>query len=284
VTARLLIVVAAVLFSTGGAAIKACSLSGWQVACYRSVVAAATLLVLLPGARGRWSRATWLVGGAYAATMVLFVTSTKLTTAANAIFLQSTAPLYLLVIGPWVLREPFPRRDLPVIAILGGGLALILLGGTPAQVTAPRPDVGNALALASGVTWAWTLAGIRWAAHDARGTGTTLVAGNLIAAALCAAPALALPGPPPSVNDWSVIAFLGVFQIALAYVCLSAGAREVTALDASLLILIEPVLNPVWTWLVHGEVPGRAALAGGAIVLAATASKTWLDAARVARA
>src|SRR6185436_18210309 len=104
--ARLLLIAAAALFSTGGAAIKATSLTGWQVASFRSAVAAAALAAFLPGARRRWTWGTVAVGAAYAATMVLFVLSNKLTTAANTIFLQSTAPLYLLLLGPWLLHEP----------------------------------------------------------------------------------------------------------------------------------------------------------------------------------
>ncbi len=106
----------ALLFSTGGAAIKGTDLTNWQVACLRSAVATLALVALLPEAR-RWpSRAvlakTLAVGAGYAGTMVMFVAANKLTTAANAIFLQATAPLYLLALGPWLLKEPVRRRDL----------------------------------------------------------------------------------------------------------------------------------------------------------------------------
>ena len=111
--ARVQVLAAAALFSTGGAAIKAAGgMSGWQVASFRSGIAALALVALLPEARRGWRPATWLVGVGYAATMILFVLSTKLTTAANAIFLQSTAPLYLILLGPWLLREPLRGRDL----------------------------------------------------------------------------------------------------------------------------------------------------------------------------
>ncbi len=105
---RLMILMAALLFSTGGAAVKACSLSAWQVASFRSGIAAVTLLLVLPAARRGWGWRTWLVGAAYAGTMISYVLANKLTTAANAIFLQSTAPLYILLLSPILLNERRP--------------------------------------------------------------------------------------------------------------------------------------------------------------------------------
>src|SRR5579863_7908835 len=162
---RLSLFAAALLFSTGGAAIKACSLSSWQVAGFRSGIAAAVLYIALPGARRGWTARTWMVGLAYAATMVLFVLANKLTTSANAIFLQSTAPLYLLLLGPLVLREPLRKVDLAVISIVAAGALLLLfgssLGSGGAVITAPDPRRGNGLALVAGVTWALTITGLR---------------------------------------------------------------------------------------------------------------------------
>src|SRR5690242_14132764 len=102
---RLMLLAAATLFSTGGAAIKAASVSSWQVASFRSAVASVTLLLLFPAARRLANWRLWPVGLAYSGTLVLFVLSTRLTTAANAIFLQSTAPLYLLALAPLLLHE-----------------------------------------------------------------------------------------------------------------------------------------------------------------------------------
>jgi drug/metabolite transporter (DMT)-like permease len=101
---RLLLVAAAILFSTGGAAIKAATLTGWQVACFRAGVAALVLLAALPQARRGWTWRIAPVAAAYAATSVAFAMANRLTTSANAIFLQSTAPLYLLLLGPLLLK------------------------------------------------------------------------------------------------------------------------------------------------------------------------------------
>jgi DME family drug/metabolite transporter len=273
--ARLLVLAAAVLFSSGGAAIKATSLTAWQVASFRSAIAAVAILCMLRGARRLPDRSTWLVGAIYATTMVLFVVANKLTTAANAIYLQGTAPLYILLIAPLVLREPVRRADLVFMGALALGLGAFFMGQEPATGTAPNPALGNLAALASGVTWAGTVMGLRWLSRrsdDPRATQPSLVAGNLIAAG--AALPLALPVTEFSTTDLAILLFLGVFQIGLAYVCLSSGISGVPALEASLLLLLEPVLNPVWAWLVHGEMPTGWALLGGAIIMVATTVRT----------
>ncbi len=285
--ARVRIIAAAALFSTGGAAIKACSLTALQVACFRSGIAALTLLALMPSTRRRWSWRTLVVGAAYAATMIFFVQANKLTTAASAIFLQSTAPLYLLLLGPWLLREPVRRRDIVFMAALGAGLALFFVGVDPMGASAPAPMAGNIFGLLCGVSWALTVTGLRWAARgDGPGGGpdgvTTaalmVFAGNTIACLVCLPGALPLSGA--TLADGVTVLYLGVFQIAVAYILLTGGMRHVLALEASLLLLVEPVLNPVWAWLVQSETPGPWTLAGGGIILGATALRTWSDARR----
>ena len=275
---RLLVLAAAVLFSTGGAAIKSTTLTAWQVASLRSAVAALAILVMLRGARRLPDRATWLVGAIYAATMVLFVVANKLTTAANAIYLQGTAPLYILLAAPALLREPVRRADVVFMGALACGLGAFFMGQEPARETATNPALGNMAALGSGLTWAGTVIGLRWLGRrsaDPAATQPSLVAGNVLAAVMTLP--LALPLAGVSGHDLAIIAFLGVFQIGLAYVCLSGGIGGVPALETSLLLLLEPVLNPIWAWLIHGEAPGQWALAGGAIIMAATAVRTLWD-------
>ena len=266
----MLVFAAAVLFSTGGAAIKASSLSSWAVAGFRSGIAAATLGLLLPGARRGWTWRTIAIGVAYAATLVLFVLANKTTTSANAIFLQSTAPLYLLLLGPLVLREPVRRADLAVISAVAAGAVLLLFGSQSAAATAPDPARGNLLGAVSGVTWALTIAGMRWLGKyspNADSAAATVIAGNLIAFAACLP--MAVPIRHASVTDVTVLLYLGIFQIALAYAFLTRSLRAVPALEAATLLLIEPVLNPIWTWVVHGERPGGLALIGGILIIGA---------------
>ncbi|MGH9381794.1 MAG: DMT family transporter [Thermoanaerobaculia bacterium] len=273
---RLELVAAAALFSTGGAVVKLVSFGGLQLAGLRSLVAAALLLVVLPRARRRWSASVWLAGTAYAATLVLFVTANKLTTAANTIFLQDTAPLYVLLLGPWLLREPLRARDIAFLVVLAAGLALFFASPDPVSAIAADPARGNLLAALSGLTWALTIVALRFHSRGDGGDGAAaVVCGNLLAAVFCLP--WMLPLPAASATDWAGLAFLGLVQIGLAYLLVLAGMRHVAALEASLLLLVEPVLSPIWAWLVHGERPTAWALAGGAIILAATATKTVLE-------
>jgi DME family drug/metabolite transporter len=277
---RLRVLAAAALFSSGGALIKAVHLTGWQVASFRSAVAAAALFLLLREVRRRPNLWVLGVGMTYALTMILFVLSNKLTTSASAIYLQSTAPLYVLLLSPWLLHEKIRARDLVFMGALAVGLGLFFVGFDPISVTAPNPPLGNVLALASGVTWALTIMGLRDLGKRGGDGGSWAPAsafwGNVFAALACLP--LALPVGPSRPTDWLLVAVLGVFQIALAYVFLLGGLKNVGAFEASLLLLLEPVLNPVWAWLVHGERPGSWSMAGGAVILLSTVVKSWLDA------
>jgi drug/metabolite transporter (DMT)-like permease len=278
-TDRLLVLAAALLFSTGGAAVKMTSLTGPQVACLRSGIAFVALLVFLPSARRNWNLRSIPVACAYAGTMVLFVLANKLTTAANATFLQSTAPLYVLVFSPLLLNESIGRRHLLFMAALAAGMSMIVAGDQPSSATAPDPFRGNIIGVATGVCWALTILGLRWLGRDhadqakSNNASAAVAAGNLIAC-LATVPH-AMPITSSTALDWAVVGFLGVFQIALAYICLVRGVRRVSAFEVSLLVLLEPVLNPVWAWLIHAEQPSDLALLGGAIIVVSTAVFTW---------
>jgi drug/metabolite transporter (DMT)-like permease len=275
--ARLQLLGAALLFSTGGAAIKAAVFTGWQIASFRSGFAALTLMLIAPAARRAWTRHTVLVGCAYAACLTLFVLANRLTTAANTIFLQSTAPLYVLVLAPWLLHEPVRRRDLRFMVVVGLGLALFFVGVDQPAATAPDPERGNLLAVVSGFFWALTVCGLRWlTARPERGSPVAAVASGNLTAFLVTLP-LALPVGTHSLADWSVLLYLGVFQIALAYVLVTSAISRIPALEASMILLIEPALNPIWAWLMQGEVPGLWALIGGALILGATTAKSWSE-------
>ncbi len=280
VAARLRIVTAALLFATGGAAIKGTALSGWQVAGLRSGVAALALALALPAARRGWSRRSWLVGLGYAGTMICFVLANKLTTAASTVFLQATAPLYLLLLAPWLLGEALRPRDLPYLAVLGLGASGFFLGLEAPSATAPSPLGGNLVAALAGLCWAFTLLGLRWLEKAEEGPAgwaavRAVVCGNLLAC-LLTLPAI-LAGPAGGPADWLIVAYLGIFQVALAYVLLTRGLRSVPALEASLLLLVEPATSPLWAWWAHGERPGPWSLAGGCLILVATGVKSLTE-------
>jgi drug/metabolite transporter (DMT)-like permease len=276
---RILLLLAALLFSTGGAAIKMAALTGWQIAGYRSGIAAAFLWVVLPAARRNWTWRTLAAGAVYAAMVVLFVLSNKLTTAANAILLQSTYPVYLLLLGPLFLKERLRAVDVAVVGGVVIGAAILFSGSERVVVTAPDPVRGNIVALASGVAWALTISALRWmGARDpkAESAASVAIAGNAIAFVVCLP--LAIGGPAIHAESAAVVAYLGVFQVGLAYFFLTRSIRHVPAIDAATILLVEPVLNPIWAWLIHGERPSGMALAGGGIIMAAAMAGSWWQA------
>lgn len=261
---RLLLVAAAVLWSTAGAAIKSIGLTGIQIAGARSLVAAAFLFLAVRETRRRPDRRVLLVSAAYAVTVVLFVLATKLTTAANAIFIQSTAPLWVLLLSPWLLGERPTRGELLAVPAFGLGLGLFFM-----DELSPGQNLGNLAALGSGVAFASSIVGLR----TLRERGPAALAwGNLLAAA--ATLPLWSRGPAATGPDLALLLYLGIFQLGLAYYLFSRGVSGTPAIEASLLILVEPVLNPIWTFLVTGERMGPWAIAGGAVVLVATAWRT----------
>jgi len=277
--ARLGVIAAALLFSIGGAGIKACSLTSWQVAGFRSGVAAVVLFFFLPGARRRWTWRTTMVGATYAATMILFVLANKLTTSADTIFLQSAAPLYILLLAPWLLGEKNRPSDFLIILIVAAGLSLFFVANESPVRTAPDPFHGNLLAILGGLCWALTVMGMRWLGREEReGRGSAapaVVAGNVLALLIALPFALPVVGARPV--DWAIILGLGTLQIGLAYIFLTSALRLVPALEAMILLLLEPALNPVWAWWLQGERPGRWSILGGALILGATVLKTWFD-------
>ena len=272
---RAKIVAAAALFSTGGAAIKFCGFAGWQLAAFRATFAMLTILVLLPEARRGWTWRTVVVGFAYAATTLLYVQANKHTTAASAIFLQSTSPLFILLLAPLLLGEHANRRDIAQIAVMALGFGLFFLGTDRAQATAPNPALGNLLAAICAVTWALTVIGYRWLAARGSSVAAAAVSGNLTACVIAFIMAQPLVAGRPV--DWVVVVLLGTCQLGVPYLFLSRAVPQVRALEVGLFLLIEPVLNPIWAWLVHGERPGLATVAGGTLILGATAVRMLLD-------
>lgn len=275
--ARLQVALAALLFSTGGAAIKLADLSSWQIAGFRSLVAVIVLWVALPRWRSVLDRRVLAVGVAYGATLVLYVTANTLTTAAAAIFLQSSASLYVLLTAPKLLAEPRHAGDLPIVAVLIAGVVLFFLGTDTPLATAPDPILGNWLGAASGATWAATLMGLRWLGRRSIGasgpdpTGAAVIAGNLMAFAVCVP--FAFPVAHASATDWLVVVYLGAFQIGLAYVFLVRSVKHLRTLEFSLILLLEPVSNAVLTWALHGETLSLPALTGAALILGGVAAQ-----------
>ncbi len=236
---------------------------------------ALVLLLLVPEARRGFGRGPLLVGLCYAATGLLFVHSNKLTTAANSIFLQSTAPIWVLALSARLLGEPVKRRDWAFLAALAAGMALFFVGSEAPQATATAPLLGNAMASVAGLTSALMMLGLRWLGR-AGGAGALPAAmtGNLIIFAVQLPLALPAHGSP---GDWGVVTFLGAVQIAAGYALLIRGLRHVPAVEASLLLFLEPVVTPLWAYLLHGERQASWALVGSLLITAATFARAALD-------
>jgi len=260
----LLVLSAALLWSTGGIGVKAIADPALKVAFFRSGFAAIALLLLLRPKIPRWTPAFVVALLSYAACLTTFVVATKWTTAANAIFLQYSGVVWVLLLSPVVLKEPFRRRDAAAIAVALGGMALFFVGKFHAG------GAGDAMAILSGVFFAGLVLALRIEREG--GAEAAVTYGNVLA---CVALA------PFVVHDLSltarsaaVLMFLGFFQIAVAYVLFVRGLRYITATSASLCGMLEPVANPIWVFLFLGERPGVYAIAGGAVVLAAIGWRT----------
>lgn len=272
--ALVLLALCGLFWSTAGVLIK---LVDWNVAAIwsaRSAIAALTLwLVRRPQLR-RISAAEWRAAAALAATTGLFILANKLTTAANAILIQYSAPIWVALLGSWFLGERATRLDwLTIVAVLGGITLFFLEELTFDHVA------GNLVALAAGVAFALSAMSIRKVAITPGQTGPSdplrpLFLGNLIGAA-AGAPFM-LMGAPPGATGWSALALLGVVQQAAAYLCYARAIRHATALEAMLIPVIEPILSPIWVAIAIGERPGPWALLGGAIVVGAVTARGLL--------
>jgi drug/metabolite transporter (DMT)-like permease len=193
------------------------------------------------------------------------VTATKWTTAANAIFLQYSGVVWVLLLSPIVVKEPLRARDAAAIGAALAGMALFFLGRFD-----PQGRAGDAIALLSGIFFAGLVLSLR----RERGVGAEAVVawGNVVtAAAVLPFVAADLTLTARSVT---VYLFLGVFQLAGAYALFVRGIRHVTATEASLVGMLEPIANPIWVFLFLGEKPALTAIVGGLVVLGAIAWRT----------
>ncbi|MFZ0064039.1 MAG: EamA family transporter [Pyrinomonadaceae bacterium] len=269
----LLVLAAAIIWSTGGLFIKWTTLSGLELSFGRSLLAAITVALFTRREGFGLNRITLIASVLYAALLLLFVLATKETTAANAIFLQYTAPLYVLVLEPIFYKEKFRQRDLITVIFCVIGMSLFFVGKLR-----PQDVTGNLLALASGVCFACYFLLLRHSSARAVNRASSVIYGNLLVV-LIAAPAglQALAGI--TLHDALSVGYLGVVQIGIAYTLFTLGmARGIRSLDAGIVGYIEPVLNPVWVFLVIGERPSQWALIGGAIIVGAVVVHTTLKA------
>jgi DME family drug/metabolite transporter len=239
----------------------------------RSLLAALTVALFTRHEGFRLNAMTALTSVLYAALLILFVVATKWTTAANAIFLQYTAPIYVLVLEPLFYKEKFRRADLCVVAACVVGMSLFFVGKLR-----PQDVSGNLAALASGLCFAFYILLLRHPHTQRVNRASSVIYGNLLLVIFTAPAGLAAINHMTAWDGVSVL-YLGVFQIGLAYTLFTLGmARGVRSLDAAIVGYIEPVLNPVWVYLFLGERPSTWAILGGSIIIAAVAAHSLLGA------
>jgi drug/metabolite transporter, DME family len=261
----LLVASAALLWSTGGIGIKWLSEPPLVIAFYRSATAAPALWVLFRPRAWRWTPAFLIGIFSYAACLTTFVLATKWTSAANAIFLQYCGVVWVLIASPLILREPFRRRDAIAVAVAFAGMLLFFVGRFES-----RDFRGEIMALLSSVCFATLVLALR----RERGTGAEAVVtyGNVLAAVVLfpfVRTQLAVPA-----KEGVVLVLLGVVQIGAAYALFVHGLKHVTATEAALVGMLEPISNPVWVFLFIGERPSAFSILGAVIVLSAIAWRT----------
>ncbi len=257
--------IAAVLWSTGGLFIKLISLNSIQLSFFRSLLSALTILFLFKKNAVKLNSGTLINAFFYSAVLILFVIAAKTTTVANAIFLQYTAPIYVLIFEPLVLKTKFENKNLITIIICFIGMVLFFMGKlSTGDVT------GNIIALLSGLALSFFLIGMK--KNKPEYQFATIFYGNLFITLICTISIFDIQSL--HWKDLIMVSYLGIFQIGLAYAIFSYGLKKINAIEASLVAMIEPVLNPVWTYLGYGEVPSGFAIIGGIVILFAILLRT----------
>ncbi len=261
------IIVAALLWSTGGLLIKLIPLEALQLSGIRSIFAAATFFAIYRSKCFHFNLLILISGICYSGILILFVLATKMTTAANAIFLQYTAPIYVLLLEPLLLKTKLRRINVLTIIITFIGMGLFFIG----KVSAGNM-LGNILALLSGVAFAGFLLSMRKTNDDHQ--EAAIFWGNIIVLLFCS-PHIARVSTL-SISTIGMIAFLGIVQIGIAYALFSFGLKKVEAIEASLISIIEPVLNPIWVFIGYGEQPTPFAVLGGLVILITISVRSYI--------
>lgn len=254
---------ASCLFSTAGVLIKLLPLPALVVAGGRSAFAALFILACIRRPKFTWSKTQ--LGGAvmYCAMVVFFVLANKTTTAANAILLQYAAPMYIALLGSWLLHERPTRADWVTIGFVLVGMVLFLLDGLSVGNW-----LGNLIALLC--AFCYSVLTILLRKQKDGSPYESVLLGNILTA-LVSVPSLVMT--KPSLHHWLILALMGMFQLGLAWVLVAKASRHVAAMEIVLISAIEPILNPLWVVLIVGERPSLLALIGGVIVMGAVVGR-----------
>ena len=261
----LAVFIAAVLWSSGGLFIKLISLDAMQLSFFRAGIAAITFALIFRKRILVINKFTLINSVFYSLVLISFVIATKTTTAANAIFLQATAPIYVLIFEPLLNKTKYEKSNIITVAVCFIGMLFFFIGELE-----PGHLEGNLVALFSGIMFAAFFLGMK--KNDIKHQQSSIFFGNVLVTIISIPFILSLNGV--SFDDFWMLGYLGVFQIAIAYAFFASGLKRVFAVEASIISMIEPVLNPVWVFFGYGEVPTFWAIIGGLIIVSAIVVKT----------
>lgn len=260
------IVIAATLLSTGGIILKYVDMNPMAIASSRGIISAMVVWLYLKKPNFTFSKPQVIGAFSYAMMVTGFIVANKLTTATNAVVLQFTAPIWILILGVWLLKEKVHWYDIVSIFIVSAGMILFFIddvgGGTL---------VGNLVAIFSGLALAGSTIGMRLQ-KEGSPVETTLL-GHIITVII------GLPflfSANFTFTNIVGILLLGVFQLGIAYILYATAVKHLTALEVILIMFLEPILNPIWVMLIHGERPTKFSLIGGTIIIATVAVRSIL--------
>ena len=261
----LFVFIAAVLWSSGGLFIKLISLNAMQLSFFRAGIAALTFALIFRKRILIINKFTFINSVFYSLVLISFVVATKTTTAANAIFLQATAPIYVLIFEPLINKTKYEKSNIITVAVCFVGMLFFFIGELE-----PGHLEGNLVALFSGIMFASFFLGMK--KNDIKHQQSSIFFENVLVTIISMPFILSLD--TISLDDFWMLGYLGVFQIAIAYAFFASGLKRVFAVEASIISMIEPVLNPVWVFFGYDEVPSFWAIIGGIIIISAILVKT----------
>lgn len=256
----LFVFTASLLWSSGGLFIKLISFNAMQLSFFRCLIAAITFALIFKKRILIFNKLSLTNSFIYAIVLITFVIATKATTAANAIFLQATAPIYVLIFEPLLNKKRYERINIITVGVCFVGMILFFVGKLE-----PGHLEGNLVALISGITFAAFFLGMKQ--NEQKYQQSSIFWGNILVALICLPFLSSLE--VIYFSDLWMVSFLGIFQIAIAYAFFASGLKRIYAVEASIISMIEPVLNPVWVFIGYGETPSVTAITGGIIILCA---------------
>ncbi|NLL67504.1 MAG: EamA family transporter [Clostridiaceae bacterium] len=249
------------MWSLGGLLIKSINAHPLAIAGTRSAISCIIMILYVKKPKFNWSFTQIAAGVAYASMVITFVFSTKLTTAANAILLEYTAPIFVALLSAWMLKEKPKAIDWVTIMLVFGGMVLFFLDSLDAKGFA-----GNIFGLLSGISYALFTVFMRMQKNGS--PIESVILGNAISA-IVGIPFIFMS--VPDFKGWLFLVILGVVQLGIPYIMYSEAIKNASALEASIITMIEPILNPIWVVLIIGEIPGVLSIIGGIIVIATVA-------------